>query len=297
MASFASMLANLKAANSPSTQNFPPPSFKPDDPMITRTSSLNSVNILRSGRKNATPAPAPAPAPATATAPASTPSNIAICATIVDNFPHSDIWQKWAQSTNPSKYTASLHLHPKNPDNIQNSYLKSICIDSSIQPDWNDVRIVQAMLLLIKKALENPNTRFLILCTESCLPITNLADCAEKLTKTNKSWLRHYDKNSATSKFDELQCFGPLEKYIPSNVISKALPGWICLRRDHAEAILGLPKNLEAELFPVFKGVWAPEEMFFPTALNLAGCLNDEEVENRMVIFAGKRVFENIRSD
>lgn len=63
---------------------------------------------------------------------------------------------------------------------------------------------------------------------------------------------------------------------------NKSLPGWCLLSREHAQHILDLPSRLGGmSLWPAFEKVWAPEEVYFPTALNICGLM--DEVVRRSV--------------
>jgi hypothetical protein len=54
-----------------------------------------------------------------------------------------------------------------------------------------------------------------------------------------------------------------------------SLPGWCLLSRKHAQGILDIPSQLGGmNLWPAFERVWAPEEVFLPTALAISGNLN-----------------------
>lgn len=68
-------------------------------------------------------------------------------------------------------------------------------------------------------------------------------------------------------------CWDILRNCIPAEAIYKALPGWCFLSRKHAQSILNLPSQQlnGLNLWPAFKRVWAPEEVYFPTALSLCG--------------------------
>jgi hypothetical protein len=174
----------------------------------------------------------------------------------------------------------------------------------SYRPNWNDVRIVQAMLATAGEALKrDPKTTHVLFCTESCIPITSLQEAAETLAFPNRdkpitangtaaqhtetpcldySFVSAYNGSSSRcTRFDERSCWSKLVGGgIPHDAIWKALPGWCLLSRKHMQAILDMPSTyLEHDnLWPVFDEVWAPEEVFFPTALSLLGFLPSEEV-------------------
>lgn len=63
-----------------------------------------------------------------------------------------------------------------------------------------------------------------------------------------------------------------------------SLPGWCLLSRKHADDIVNIPLQLAGmSLWPAFERVWAPEEVFLPTAL--AVCGNMEEVSRRALTY------------
>lgn len=59
--------------------------------------------------------------------------------------------------------------------------------------------------------------------------------------------------------------------------LHKALPGWITLCRDHAKEILELEFIVDT-----FEGIWAPEEVYFPTMLALTGVLANGVVNSSL---------------
>ena len=223
------------------------------------------------------------------------PIHIAICAVVVSTLPHEPIWRSWLENKKHS--SASMYIHAKTPSAIQNnSWLKSKLIPISHNPNWNDVRVVAAMLSLIEYALKNEKTTHIMFVTESCIPITTLDELATFLridgsyTSTGGdlfcSFLDAYSRDSPRcTRFDEHSCFQI--KNIPSDAIYKALPGWCLLSKKHAKQILDLPKSIgDKNLYPLFEKVWAPEEVFFPTALSLVGVLPGKEVIGKSIMWA-----------
>ncbi len=96
------------------------------------------------------------------------------------------------------------------------------------------------------------------------------------------SFLDCYSVHSTRcTRFDELRCFNILNnRGIPNDVIHKALPGWALFSRSHLECIINLKDRFngdesecerECELYPLFRDVWAPEEVYFSTVLALLG--------------------------
>ena len=241
------------------------------------------------------------------------PIHIAICAVIVSNLPHEPIWRSWlhtdANETKDTTTTASMYIHAKTPSasSIQdNPWLKRHLIPVSHNPKWNDVKVVKAMLSLIEYALKDAKTTHIMFVTESCIPITTLDGLASFLRTDGSyrcssgsnssnvgddayefcSFLNAYSRDSPRcTRFDEHSCFKI--KDVPSEAIYKALPGWCLLSKKHAKQVLDLPKSLGGkDLYPLFQNVWAPEEVFFPTALSLVGALPGKEVVGKSIMWA-----------
>lgn len=102
--------------------------------------------------------------------------------------------------------------------------------------------------------------------------------------KKDAGLFRLTPKNNCSVHFATLgSCWSKLEGSLPYDAIWKALPGWCLLSRNHMQEIIDIPhRYLGGQgLWPLFSHVWAPEEMYFPTALALLGYLPGPDVELR----------------
>jgi hypothetical protein len=261
--------------------------------------------------------------------------HVAVCACIVDSLPHEHIWRRWIHPVrtppdNPKSdndkaatisYSADMYIHAKFPRRIQSPWVKQKLISRSFQPDWNDVRIVQAMLALAEEALRDPNTTHILFCTESCIPISSLQDAIRMLLLLpptihtadipdpaeeqrnvfsvpsstrmffHTSFVNAYNSSDPTqfTRFDERSCWSKIAHTIPYEAIWKALPGWCVISKKHMNLVLDMPATHLGgkELYPIFETVWAPEELFFPTALSLLGVLpSDEVISNQSLVYS-----------
>ena len=202
--------------------------------------------------------------------------HLAVCLCIVDDLPHEDIWKYWIKDGSE----ASLYLHAKHPEMIASEWSKSKLLSISHKPQWNDVRIVKSMLSLAKEALKDERVTHVYFGTESCIPVVSLQEALSSL-QHGVSYVKYYNKLQAT-RFEERECWSPVEQHVPSDAIHKALPGWCVLCRSHVHAVLEmLPKF---ELWTAFEKCWAPEEVYFATALALLGLL--DEVECKSLVHA-----------
>jgi hypothetical protein len=276
-------------------------------------------------------------------------AQIAICSTIVDTFPHEKLWRKWmdetggeitiptmtnnkhntdggaaivdadATTTNDDTIvittSAEMYIHAKF-QSTNDSWVQSKTLPISHKPNWNDVRIVRAILSLIQTALQNVHTTHILLCTESCIPIATLKETVRSIlldevcpweeegaaittttttTLSNqskkeednqhqskkidwdRSYVNYYNRNSPQcTRFDEHNCWEVLRSSMSLDIVHKALPGWCLLSRKHAQSIMDIPHQLlhGMNLWPAFTHVWAPEEVYIPTALALCGKLD-----------------------
>lgn len=198
-------------------------------------------------------------------------TRLAICLCVVDSLTHEDIWKDWIGVKSDAKVSAKLYVHAKSPESVRTNWAKSKLIGLTHRPNWNDVRIVKAMLSLIKEALKDDKTTHVLFGTESCLPICPLS---EVNIVRGKSYVAYYGKRHAT-RFDERDIWDVLRQCMPLDAIHKALPGWCTLAREHAQQIIDMPAaHLDGKnLWEAFEPCWAPEEAFFPTALALLGLL------------------------
>ena len=214
--------------------------------------------------------------------------HLAVCACIVDDLPHERIWRRWMDESSSS--AAEMYIHAKYPDRVQSSWARRKLISQSFQPNWNDVRIIQAMLALAKEALLESKTSHVLFCTESCIPLSSSwKDSAQRMLKNDTSYLNAYNSSdSRFTRFDERSCWSKLAVHIPYIAIWKAVPGWCVLCRKHIQQILDMPRNHLSgnELWPAFQHVWAPEEVFFSTALSLLGILPSDEVSLQSLVFS-----------
>ena len=224
--------------------------------------------------------------------------HLAICACVVDDLPHEEVWRRFMQSdtfavpgSDDKNASSELYIHAKHPDRLRSSWARSKTISKCYKPNWNDVRIVRALLALAEEALADKRTTHILFATESCLPIATLGEVAKRIVveqggqnkqKSNINWDRSfvdaYGRNSSRcTRFDERNCWDVLIGKIPPDAIQKALPGWCLISRKHMESILNLPQTLGGQdLWPAFTDVWAPEEVYFPTCLTLCGYLASE---------------------
>jgi hypothetical protein len=92
------------------------------------------------------------------------------------------------------------------PSSFMNAIIfkcRSKLIDKSYKPNWNDVRVVRAMLAMAAQALQNPTMTHVLFCTESCIPIATMDETIQVL-QHGTSFVSAYGRDSSnTTRFDE----------------------------------------------------------------------------------------------
>lgn len=154
---------------------------------------------------------------------------IAFLFLIVDdiNFP-----KLWEQYFNNNYNKISIYCHPKNPDNVKTMWLKKNIINDLKPTKWGF--FTDAIISLLKAALNDPdNTKFIIV-SESCLPIKSFTNFYNMVTNDhiNTSYIKLYDfSKELFIKYNDIN------KIIKSTNIIKH-SGWWCLSRHHVKKLL-----------------------------------------------------------
>eukprot|EP01036_Dinobryon_divergens_P022065 gene22065-30299_t len=213
---------------------------------------------------------------------------IALCFVIVDELFHESIWRTWSDSRSSGSYFAKVFIHAKNPSKILSEWTRQRTLDVTFKPEWNSPEVVRAMLAVLQAALNDKDTTFdrFIFLTESCVPIYDLQDLGDRLFQDDCSWMDAF--HIPQSKWEKAACFDSVDsRIIPPEAVWKAVPGWIALNRKHAMEIVALSldgarlglQDLVLAWGPGGQyseekgGVFAPEEVYFPTMLALLGYL------------------------
>ena len=225
---------------------------------------------------------------------------IAVCLCVVDKLPHEAIWRRWLEDAEhggddeAGRWRGELRIHAKHPEALraQSPWVAERTLARSFCPEWNDVRIVRAMLALASAALEadrDARISHVVFGTESCVPVVSLRDAARAFAAERRSWL---DVHVAPPNrwLGAMQWGAVDRRVVPERAVRKALPGWVALSRAHAAEIVALPSALGGDLWPAFERAFAPEELYFATCLALVGALGAEaardEVARRSVTHA-----------
>lgn len=84
-----------------------------------------------------------------------------------DDINRSDIWKIFFNNVDHSKY--NIYIHNKDP--VNDPYFKKCIIGERINTIYGDISLVNATLLLLKNALKDPDNKFFVLLSNSCIPL------------------------------------------------------------------------------------------------------------------------------
>ena len=103
-------------------------------------------------------------------------NKIAYCFLVYDKIVRHDIWNKFFQDKDTEEYEVIIHskynLSKEYLDEIYKFKYKQIEHDESVKTfSKNDINIVRATLLLLKKALEYENVSHILFLSLSCIPL------------------------------------------------------------------------------------------------------------------------------
>jgi hypothetical protein len=203
---------------------------------------------------------------------------IAVLFLVIDALPFADIWQRWAASsrTHPRSARVRFFLHAKDRDALlcdrrTPRWVRECTLPISYRPEWGSVELVRATLALVEEALRDASVDWLLLASESCLPVKSLDAALRALTSADagagRSWLLYDLPHSRydAERFDTLRSCG-----VPPTAICKA-DQWFCLTRCHAQAVVDGGRDV---FWRAFKTITASDEWYFPTCMCLSTFLD-----------------------
>lgn len=88
----------------------------------------------------------------------------------VNDLNHGELWRVFFEAAHPALYR--IVCHPKHPDRIPgSSILKANIIDKLVRTSWAHNSLVEATILMMRSALEDPLVEKFVLLSESCIPV------------------------------------------------------------------------------------------------------------------------------
>lgn len=104
----------------------------------------------------------------------------------IGDLNHGDLWRTFFEAAHPALFR--IVCHPKYPDRIPaTSILKANIIDKLIHTAWAHNSLVEATILMLRKALEDPLIERFVLLSESCIPVDTFDSVYRELTSQEVS--------------------------------------------------------------------------------------------------------------
>ncbi|HEX2749782.1 MAG TPA: beta-1,6-N-acetylglucosaminyltransferase [Verrucomicrobiales bacterium] len=189
-----------------------------------------------------------------------------------------DLWEEYWRGY---ESRVSVHGHAKErhwpaaPG--RHDWLREAQIPDHIPTEWGDISLVYAQLALLKAALRQPENRFFLFASESCIPVRPLNELLRLLSIDGRSRFNIEDWWKVDSlnpwKSGRASPAGP----IPPREW-RWHPQWMLLSREAAELIVANEK-----LIACFHGTHAPDEAAFGTLLHIAGYPLEQKVAKQNV--------------
>ena len=195
---------------------------------------------------------------------------LALLILVIDGLPFEAQWREWLRRQD-GRTEVKVWVHAKHPEKVSSSWARERLLPTSYRPAWGSVEITRAELELLRVAVaDTAGMQRFLYASESCLPLLPLDQAVDALFATaTQSWVNY--TNVPNNGYSNQQQFQPLiNAGVPSECVWKA-DQWVALTRAHAEALLALPKAFGQEVWSLFKGVSASDEMYFPTCLAVLG--------------------------
>ncbi|MHB2018624.1 MAG: beta-1,6-N-acetylglucosaminyltransferase [Candidatus Xenobia bacterium] len=156
----------------------------------------------------------------------------------------------------------AIYCHPKFPDRVTQRFLR--VIPETVDARHADISLVHATLLLLKYALQDVENEFLVLLSDSCVPLYDYARTCEIICERNQSWIS-YGQDHREEHRDRYHWLTDKDSFSFENFQKQHQ--WMILRRDHAELLL------QHDHTAAFERIYAPDEHYFATVLSKLGVL------------------------
>jgi hypothetical protein len=176
-----------------------------------------------------------------------------------------ELWSDFFAGAEPGSF--SIYAHSKERPPV-GSVLANKRINEIMPTEWGTVSLVRATLALLRAALADDNTKF-VLCSESCVPLYSFAHVRKELAADPRAWLSY----SPLPGFMVHQT-GPTREFIRWNAqLTPLIPSpdrllkqqqWMVLSRELADLFAREDTDHTSKWDG---GLFAPDEHYFVSVL------------------------------
>ncbi len=190
------------------------------------------------------------------------------------HMPLEDVWKEFFEDprSNPNEY--SIYLHPTRtagrPYKMhKGSLFTDKEIEDTVEVHWGGWEFSQAMINLVKAALQDPENEVFCLLTDSCTPLLPLPQWRRLLLSDDKSFLNACPMSIEDGSELDSRWRPSLDGVFDKKFWRKS-SSWSALQRRHAELVTRPYNFTEA-----WKHVHISDEHYFPSVLAYHGLDNE----------------------
>lgn len=171
----------------------------------------------------------------------------------------------------------SAYAHSK-----EKRVLNDIQISEKIDTEWGDISLVKATNLMLAEAYKDPDNKYFLLLSESCVPLYKFDHIYDTITNLGKSWIKRvFTKRDVYLNMKFRKLVEPRKLNINKNKELKLCNQWMVLTREHAEMCI---KHDYTDT--VFKNAHIPDEAYYLNVLNYHDKDFNENRVNRRITAA-----------
>ena len=190
---------------------------------------------------------------------------IAFCFLVYDKIVRHDIWNKFFKNCNREEYDVIIHskfsFGIQYLNEIYKFKYREIGRDDAVNTiSKTHISIVQATLLLFKKALEDQQISHIVFLSQSCIPLHSYHKLFGLINRTERSMI-DYKLNNSLERHAALE--RSLQNRISKQFFLKQQPNMILIRRD---AEMYVNKSMIGEWSRV---ICADEHYFINNAIHI----------------------------
>jgi len=189
--------------------------------------------------------------------------SLAFCYLTISSHNQDSLWCRFFEQAAPDSY--NIYCHNKESFKDSDEFLSKYEIDDKIFTEWGKISLVRASLLLFKEALKNPNNKFFLLLSESCIPLWSLETIKSSIFQYDTNLLLPQNSWTATSDsaWNKAHRWDKIKHYIKNPSDFKKASQWVCLNRSTVEFLIN------NEDLDNFSAIHAADEHYFPTMIHL----------------------------
>tara|TARA_Y100000389_G_scaffold189963_1_gene214284 strand:- start:4622 stop:6235 length:1614 start_codon:yes stop_codon:yes gene_type:complete len=180
---------------------------------------------------------------------------VAFCFMSYGDIKHADLWEKFFNELEPDSY--SIYIHPKEPSDVK-SIFKNHIIEDRLETEWGDISLVRATNRLYEEALKDEANKVAVLLSDSCIPIHSPNIIKDELLSKKENILSSMGNMDEQSRYEQIKNKTTIKRHH-----FEKRSQWMSLTRETIKEIL------EHDMTSAFDDIFAPDEVYYPTMLNV----------------------------